>query len=688
MSKLKPKGKRVTKPPTTKSKELTREESDLFAPRFTTNTITNYFIPISLLESIVKQQPLSSSQNDIDVSTERFTESQREVHLSRSYQSHPAFSKLSFEPPIVTTIPTRSTSTVLPLPETKSRSDSGKNRRTHTRKRRSFFATPESHKKLSTKQKKSEEPTPSIEPENTPSISNTPTPSEQPNEIPINDNQEKSLYRRTPSPPPSPISSVTQLQRQRSPISSSLMHQPPPSPSPEMDDSPSLSEPPSSMIYEDGSYKLEVTTKSHHLSFSPPPILSPMLPECRLDDTNPYYQMALLPPLDKIKGRKKMFLPDLPPSMSQRNTLVLDLDETLLHCDVQPLLGREDDRFDAVFGERTHTIHVRYRPFLEAFIAEVVTLFEVVIFTASQAVYANEVLNRIEKRTILHLEQTNPAHQVYQSYLAHRARNDPNPFHILPHRRFRNSCIVVQGHYIKDLTCLGRGLDKVILVDNSPQAFGFQVDNGFPIDEFFDDEFDDQLTKVIPFLQALAEADDVRDLLRPSFHLSHYVNYCREQIHNIEIQISQRTFSNKKRLPAPPSQSEVKANQISTQTSQNHTKTTTIETQTPSKQKRQLVRDDEEDQNHAFQTEPMSPPHSPLPPNKRPHQSAARNGHKSKPFTTKTPQKQSHSIRDTPTRFKWNDNPLQPDDDIEVFSFDSDLSSLSESEPTSPKQKE
>lgn len=55
------------------------------------------------------------------------------------------------------------------------------------------------------------------------------------------------------------------------------------------------------------------------------------------------------------------------------------------------------------------------------------------------------------------------------------------------------------------------------MVDNSPYAYGYHVDNGIPIESWFDDENDTELLKLIGFLRRLHTVDDVRYLLRDHF---------------------------------------------------------------------------------------------------------------------------------------------------------------------------
>jgi len=205
---------------------------------------------------------------------------------------------------------------------------------------------------------------------------------------------------------------------------------------------------------------------------------------------NPYLFIKNLP------ARQPALRTLLPPRLPSdpKLCLVLDLDETLVHCSTEVLFPA-DLVFPVVFNNVEYTVFARKRPYIEQFLAHVASLFEIVVFTASQEVYADRLLNIL----------------------------DPDRKYIR-HRLFRDSCVCVDGNYLKDLTILGRDLSQVIIVDNSPQAFGYQVDNGIPIESWFDDESDQELLRLVPFLESMMDEPDVRPRIREKFKLHELIS--------------------------------------------------------------------------------------------------------------------------------------------------------------------
>ena len=154
-------------------------------------------------------------------------------------------------------------------------------------------------------------------------------------------------------------------------------------------------------------------------------------------------------------------------------TLVLDLDETIIHFKIN-----EHNDTEGV---------LQVRPGIQDFLVTLGQYYEIVIFTAATQDYADLLIEELEENTF------------YFDY-----------------KLYRQHTIIIGNNFVKDLTRLGRSLDKVIIVDNMPQNFRLQKENGIHIRPFWgDDAQDTALIELQPILLNIAkEGGDVRKGLR------------------------------------------------------------------------------------------------------------------------------------------------------------------------------
>lgn len=165
-----------------------------------------------------------------------------------------------------------------------------------------------------------------------------------------------------------------------------------------------------------------------------------------------------------------------------RKSLVLDLDETLVHsqfkltehCDLR--LEIRVDEFPAVF-------YVSKRPYLDFFLRTVAQWYDVIIFTASLQKYGDPLI------TVLDTDR------------------------VVKRRIFRQDCIKRNGNFVKDLTIVNPNLADVLIIDNSPAAYSIQPSNAVPIEAWYNDQNDEELLNLLPLLHAIVFLNDVRSLL-------------------------------------------------------------------------------------------------------------------------------------------------------------------------------
>ncbi|XP_004081130.1 CTD small phosphatase-like protein isoform X1 [Oryzias latipes] len=209
------------------------------------------------------------------------------------------------------------------------------------------------------------------------------------------------------------------------------------------------------------------STNNKTLSLPPPPEENGSPPKCDHIQTIP----ITCPP-------DKFLLPEVSIADYDKNCVVIDLDETLVHSSFKPI-SNADFIVPVEIDGTVHQVYVLKRPHVDEFLQKMGELFECVLFTASLAKYADPVADLLDQWGVF------------------RAR------------LFRESCVFHRGNYVKDLSRLGRKLSKVIIVDNSPASYIFHPENAVPVQSWFDDMTDTELLDLIPLFEGLSKEEDV-----------------------------------------------------------------------------------------------------------------------------------------------------------------------------------
>ncbi|XP_038623251.1 mitochondrial import inner membrane translocase subunit TIM50 [Tachyglossus aculeatus] len=150
-------------------------------------------------------------------------------------------------------------------------------------------------------------------------------------------------------------------------------------------------------------------------------------------------------------------------------TLVLELTGVLLHPEWSLATGW---RF-------------KKRPGLDSLFQQLAPLYEIVIFTSETGMTAFPLIDSV----------------------------DPHGF--ISYRLFRDATRYVDGHHVKDISCLNRDPAKVVVVDCKKEAFRLQPYNGVALKKWDGNSDDRTLFDLSAFLKTIAlnGVEDVRTVL-------------------------------------------------------------------------------------------------------------------------------------------------------------------------------
>ena len=140
-----------------------------------------------------------------------------------------------------------------------------------------------------------------------------------------------------------------------------------------------------------------------------------------------------------------MILPYIKTKNIKKYSLVLDLEETLLHFNKNSKNNKEG--------------FIDIRPGTLKFLDDISQFYELIVFNEGEKKFTDFLIDTLEENKIY-----------------------------FEHRFYREHIIIDNNDIVKDLVRIGRSLDKILIVDNMKQNFKLQKDNGILIKSFYGKE--------------------------------------------------------------------------------------------------------------------------------------------------------------------------------------------------------
>ena len=190
--------------------------------------------------------------------------------------------------------------------------------------------------------------------------------------------------------------------------------------------------------------------------------------------------------------KMKIDTPYLTSLNKKKYSLVLSLDETLVYFKSNNIINNK--------------CLIQLRPGLIEFLKNIKPYYEIIIFSNGNRKYSDLIIDSINEK-----------------------------YKCIDYRLYQENCVIINDDFVKDLSKIGRSLDKIIIIDNLPQNYRLQNQNGINIKSFYGDNPNDkvlyQLSDIL--INIAMDGGDVRNSIKNYWNeivfkvcSSVYFNYC------------------------------------------------------------------------------------------------------------------------------------------------------------------